>query len=465
MLVAMDEESSGPPATPSSPAEPQPPGPAGDEAPSPEPTRQERLGDPNPESLRQEGLGFGRDERVSTRFPAAPTSPPPSAPRDPRRVGLGVALVAVAVVSGLASALTVVALDGDDEAAALLPESLGSTAANGDDDVSDVPDEPLARVADAVLPSVVSIDVGTGDLAAQGSGVVIGSDGEILTNDHVVSSLGDDADLTVTFADGRRTGAEVVGTDPASDLAVIRADDVDDLTPATFGRSADLLVGDTVLAIGSPLGLEGSVTSGIVSALNRAIDLGQAIQPDQGDGRDEQQSQQSTAPSAVIDAIQTDAAINPGNSGGPLINADGEVVGITTAIASSSGSDMLGTTVTSGVGFAIPIDDARDIAEELVQDGQASHALLGVQVGEATGDDGPAGVAVVSVEPGSPAVDAGLARGDVVTAIDDEPVRDPAALAATIRRHDPGDEVTLTVTRDDEERTVAVTLGDLADAG
>jgi putative serine protease PepD len=389
------------PASPSSPAEPLPPGSAGDEPPrsrgttlsSSPPEGRRAPGDPPPspeaDPPHPEGLGFEGGAPGEYKVPAASTSPPPSAPRDHlwRRAGIsgfGVTIVVVALVSGLASALVVVALDEDGGAGAL-PASFGA-AAPDDDGSGDsggggggaVPDEPLARVAAEVLPSVVSIDVraagssgGDADGAGgEGSGVVLGQDGTILTNDHVVSAVGDGAAITVTFADGRQARAEVVGTDPGSDLAVVRAADVDGLTPARLGRSADLSVGDTVLAIGSPLGPQGSVSSGIVSAVHRAVDLGVAAAtnpasdprvqagPDGGD--------QDGQPSAAVAAIQTDAAINSGNAGGPLINADGEVVGINTAIASPSGDGMTGVAGTLGVGFAIPIDHARDTFGQLL---------------------------------------------------------------------------------------------------
>jgi putative serine protease PepD len=214
-------------------------------------------------------------------------------------------------------------------------------------------------------------------------------------------------------------------------------------------------VGDTVLAIGSPLGLDGSVSAGIVSALGRAITLqGEQEQSPFGGGPGQSPS---AADTAVIDAIQTDAAINPGNSGGALVNADGEVVGINTAIASLA----QGTTSQSGnigVGFAIPIDAARDIARQLVEDGSVTHAFLGVSIADAdTGD----GALVGGVEPGQPAAEAGLAEGDVITKVGDADVSDAAGVTAAIRSHSPGDKVTITFTRGGEQQTVDVTLGEL----
>jgi putative serine protease PepD len=304
-------------------------------------------------------------------------------------------------------------------------------------------------VAAEVLPSVVSITIEVQGGEGQGSGVVLSSDGLILTNNHVASEAQNGGDMTVTFSDGSRADAEIVGLDPASDLAVIKAQDVDDLTPARLGSSADLHVGDTVLAIGSPLGLDGSVTAGIVSAVNRSITLGGSPSQDPFGG------QQSGSPTAVVDAIQTDAAINPGNSGGALINADGEVVGINTAIASTAGGTS-GQSGNIGVGFAIPIDDARDIADQLIDNGEATHAYLGVQVGDA--DDG---ALLGGIESGSPADEAGLQDGDVVTKVDDDQVSNATDLTAAIRAHSPGDKVTITYERDGDESTAEVTLGTL----
>jgi putative serine protease PepD len=353
------------------------------------------------------------------------------------------------LVSATGGALVALALEGDDSSP--VATSLSSTVA-GD---SDTASEPLSQAAAAVLPSVVSISFEAGQASGSGSGIVISSDGQILTNNHVVAQVADGGSLTVTFSDGSTADAEIVGRDPATDLAVIQVEGVSGLTPATLGSSADLHVGDTVLAIGSPLGLDGSVSAGIVSALNREITLQGAPSAPQSpfDGG------QSAAPSdtAVISAIQTDAAINPGNSGGALINAEGEVVGINTAIASLA----QGTTSESGnigVGFAIPIDTARDIAQQLIDDGSVSHAFLGVSI--ADGEDG-SGALVQAVEDGQPAAAAGLQDGDVITQVGDTEVTDAASLTAAVRNQSPGDTVQVTFTRDGNEQTVDVTLGEL----
>jgi putative serine protease PepD len=362
----------------------------------------------------------------------------------------GLAGLALLLGAGTGGAAIALALD-DDPA----PRPVTSLSASPPDDegadasgASSEPDEPLSQVADAVLPSVVSIGIETARGEGEGSGVIISEDGLILTNNHVAAE-GEGGTLTVLFHDGTRADAEIVGLDPQSDLAVIQAQDVSGLTPATLGSSDDLNVGDTVLAIGSPLGLDGSVTAGIVSALNRAITLGGGSSPFG--------EQNPNATSAVIDAIQTDAAINPGNSGGALINARGEVVGINTAIASAASGAAGQQSGNIGVGFAIPIDDARSIADQLIEDGTVTHAYMGVQIRDA--DTG--GALLGAVESGSPAEDAGLQEGDIVTAVEGDPVTDATDLTAAVRGNAPGDRVAITYTRAGDENEVEVTLGTL----
>jgi putative serine protease PepD len=337
--------------------------------------------------------------------------------------------------------------DGGSDATRTVVSSLDTSSANRRS--STTPDEPLSQAAAAVLPSVVSIQFRSNTAEGSGSGIIISDDGEILTNNHVVAEVADGGDLSVTFSDGKQADADIIGRDPATDLAVIKAKDVSGLTPAALGSSADLHVGDTVLAIGSPLGLDGSVSAGIVSAVDRSIQLGgESSTPFGG---------QSTAVPAVIDAIQTDAAINPGNSGGALVDTDGKVVGINTAIASlAQGTGSEAGNI--GVGFAIPIDSAKDIAAQLVKDGKVTHAYLGVQIADA---DTGSGALVGEVVDGQPAAQAGLAKGDVITKVGDNNITDATDLTAAIRTFKPGDKVTVTYTRDGQEHTADVTLGEL----
>jgi putative serine protease PepD len=283
--------------------------------------------------------------------PNGPPGPPPAGPgRWRRRVAAGALVAVLALGSGSAGALLVDHLGTDrGTVTTASPVAVSGSTATGQ----------LARVAAAVQPSVVSIVVTTRSATEEGSGVVLRSDGLILTNNHVVADAATGGgSIEVTLSDGTRAAATIVGRDTATDLAVIKATGVSGLTPATWGSSADVAVGDTVLAIGSPLGLEGTVTAGIVSALHRGVSVGGG-----STGPDAAFSQQTS--SSLDDAIQTDAAINPGNSGGPLVNDAGAVIGINTAIASLSDS----TTSQSGsigVGFAIPADQARAVAAKLI---------------------------------------------------------------------------------------------------
>ena len=290
-------------------------------------------------------------------------------------------------------------------------------------------DGSVGAVAAAVSPTVVNISTGSG----QGSGFIIQSDGYILTNDHVVS--GADS-LSVTFEDGSTASAELIGSNAGYDLAVIKVGE-DNLPVSTLGRSADVKVGDTAIAIGSPLGLQGTVTTGIVSALDRPVTAG---------------GQGSTS---FINAIQTDAAINPGNSGGPLVDGAGQVIGVNSAIASLGGGAG-GQAGSIGLGFAIPIDTAQRIADELISTGSSSTPVIGAQIDSTADIDG---ARIAEVTPGGPADDAGLRSGDVVTELDGRAISDYTELVVAIRDKAVGDEVQLTVQRGSSTNDVTVTLG------
>jgi putative serine protease PepD len=300
----------------------------------------------------------------------------------------------------------------------------------------------VQSAAAKVLPSTVKIAVATSQGAGPGSGIVISKDGLIVTNNHVGAGAGSGGKISVILNDGRTVSATIKGTDPLTDLAVIKAD-ATDLTPATLGSSGNLAVGQGVVAIGSPFGLEATVTSGIVSALNRPVTSG-----------DDQQDS-----TTVFPAIQTDAAINPGNSGGALIDLAGQVVGINSAIKTAGGSGQSeGGNI--GLGFAIPIDQAKPIIDELVAKGKATHARLGVQVGDAQSSGGlSSGARLGEVTPGGAADKAGLQAGDVVTAVDGKAIASGDALVAAVRSHRPGDEVKITLTRGGKSQTVTATLG------
>ncbi len=314
----------------------------------------------------------------------------------------------------------------------------------------------VEQVAEAVLPSVVKLDVAGQEGTGSGSGVIISSDGRILTNNHVAEVAEGGGSITISFSDGSTAPAEIVGTDPITDIAVVQADGVSGLTPATIGSSADLNVGEDVVAIGSPYGLDATVTSGIVSALGRPVDVGQ-----------DEQGNVTAYP-----AVQTDAAINPGNSGGPLVDSQGRVVGINSSIR-TSGTSVTGESSGSiGLGFAIPIDDVRPIVDQIIAGEEPTHALLGISVQpvQSTTEGGApvaAGAQVAEVTDGSAAEEAGLEAQDVVTGIDDIRIADPDSLITTVRSYRPGDEVEVTYVRGGDEETTTLTLGSdgEADAG
>ena len=300
------------------------------------------------------------------------------------------------------------------------------------------PPGSVADIAKQVSPAVVSIDVRTADAAGSGSGVIIDKGGYILTNNHVVASTASPT-IRVVFADRSSSPAKVVGTDPRNDLAVIKVDKTD-LTVASLGDSDTLAVGDPVVAIGNPLGLRGSVTAGIVSALKRPLRL-------PGENGD---------PDAVIDAVQTDASINPGNSGGALVDAAGAVVGINTAIASIGQSGGQGGNI--GLGFAIPVNTARTVAEELIRTGKVRHADLGASSRSVT-DGSRDGAYLVQVVPNGPAAKAGLKEGDVVTLFGQTLIDSGDALTVAVAESKPGDIVIVRYVRDGATGQAKVTLG------
>lgn len=315
---------------------------------------------------------------------------------------------------------------------------------------ANLPEGTVERVAAKVVPSVVMLETDLGRQSEEGSGIVLSEDGLILTNNHVVSAAakadgapGPGPRTAVTFADGRVAPFTVIGADPASDIAVVRVEGVSGLTPISIGSSADLRVGQEVVAVGSPLGLEGTVTTGIVSALNRPVST----------------TGESGNQNTVLDAIQTDAAINPGNSGGALVNMNGDLVGVNSAIATLGGdmADAQGGSI--GLGFAIPVDQAKRIADELINspDHTASHASLGVRV---ISDRSAHGAKVVEVVPGEAAAKAGLPDGATVTAFDKRPIASADALVAAVRSKAPGEKVTLTyLDPSGDSKTAQVTLG------
>ena len=375
--------------------------------------------------------------------------------RRPGWAALAGTAAAAAVLASLGTAgLTGAFDDGTAPIAATTTQQESAASNNAPVVTSTTTDPDWANVAAAVQPSVVAIDVQTATGAGAGSGVIIDAEGHILTNDHVVGDAVDGG-LQITLSDGRIFQATIEGTDPATDLAVVTlVEPPDDLQPATIGNSDDVVVGDPVVAIGNPLGLSSTVTTGIVSALDRPVST---VEEAQGPG-------QQASP-VVTNAIQVDAAINPGNSGGPLFDATGRVIGITSSIASMSTGG--GTAGSIGLGFAIPSNLAKQVSDQLISTGVAEHAFLGVSLtdGTATAEGVTrAGALVRSVEPGSPAAEAGVQVGDVVTAIDADPVNGSESLTGFVRQYASGDEVTLTIVRNGEPLEVGATLAVREDA-
>jgi putative serine protease PepD len=305
----------------------------------------------------------------------------------------------------------------------------------------DTPMTPVEQVAQRVLPSVVQIRVEGGTLSrgqlGEGSGMVVSADGLVLTNNHVVESASAGGSVRAVFQDGRTAPVRIVGRDPESDIALVKADNVAGLAPVELGNSDGVRVGQQVTAFGSPLGLGGTVTTGIVSALDRAVSVG----GDEGGAL-------TPGSSTVLSALQTDAAINPGNSGGPLVDMQGRVIGINSAIATAGpGGGSI------GVGFSIPVNQAKRIADQLRTTGRATHAVLGVEV---TDDPQRTGARLRTVAPNGSAAQAGLKPGDLVVRFGDQQITTGTELQAAVRSEPPGAAVDVQLA----DRTVRVTLGE-----
>lgn len=393
---------------------------------------------------------------------------PVDQPPKRRRRGTLIAafMVAVALLAGVVGGVVAYRVHPSSTTAGGSTSSALLNSATGSANVAPAATGSVEQVAAAVLPSVVSVLASDSsdatDSSGEGSGVVLSADGLILTNNHVIDGA---TSLEVQFNDGSTATATVVGADSTDDLAVIKAQSVSGLTPATLGTSADLQVGQGVVAVGSPLGLSATVTSGIVSALNRPVATSDAQQQDpqqqQLPSRGQSRTQTPATQATVINAIQTDAAINPGNSGGALVDLNGKVIGINSAIASLS-SDSSGQSGSIGVGFAIPIDQAKRISDEIIASGTATHAVLGASVGDATLDGNPlvtTGATVSALTAGGAATTAGLQVGDVITKVGALKIESADALVAAIRSSTPNAAVDLTYTRSGASNTVSITLG------
>lgn len=382
-------------------------------------------------------------------YPTYPTQPLPPLDRPARRrsrTSFLVAIVATALVAGLLGGIagywSVDHVRGPAGGAqARGPVSLPAPAAQPS--TVDRPPTSVAGLAARLQPSVVTIKVAGSGGSGTGSGFILDGDGHILTNNHVVADGANGGRIRVQFDDGSQVNATIVGLDVSYDLAVIKAD-VGSRPALPLGDSDKVAVGDPVIAIGAPLGLQGTVTTGIVSAKNRPVSAG------------DQNSR------SYINAIQTDAAINPGNSGGPLVDINGNVIGINSAIAQTPGRTGTGGNI--GVGFAIPSNQAKRTAAQLIDTGRSAHPIVGVSL-DFTYDGEGVRVATQNdvdgsqpVTPGGPAANAGILPGDVITAIDGRPVSTPEELIVAIRAKAVGDTAVLTVRRDGGERRVTVTL-------
>jgi len=375
-------------------------------------------------------------------------------PTKARRVAELVTIAAMAGVLSSAGTYAVTRVDNTASPAAQTRSSAGTSGAAAGQASADAPN--WAVTAAAVSPSVVAITVTSGQGGDQGSGVIFDTSGHILTNNHVVAAAGQGSKITVTLNDRRTYDATIVGTDPSTDLAVLKlANAPKDLKAITLGDANVIKVGEPVMAVGNPLGLAGTVTTGIVSALNRPVTT--------SDQQPRDPSGASTGGEPVVtNAIQTSAAINPGNSGGALVNTGGQLIGINSAIASlgsSSGSSSQSGSI--GIGFAIPVNEARSIAGQLISTGTATHPLLGVSSKDgvvAYGSAKRAAAALTNVVSGTPADRAGLQAGDAIIAVDGNSIDGSLSLVAQVREHSVGDKVTLTIMRNGHTQDLSATL-------
>ncbi|MCU1547218.1 MAG: hypothetical protein JWO29_169 [Arthrobacter sp.] len=423
--------------------------------------------------------------------PAGPPYPPSfgyandpaNAPK--RKAAFGVpTLVASILAAGLVGGGVVAsssALLADRPIASLSSNSsqAGPVIVNNKDDVN-----AITAAAVKASPSVVTIKATSGSDGGTGSGIVLDEAGHVLTNTHVVTLDGRAANaaIDVRTSDGRVYTAKIVGTDPLSDLAVVKMEKASGLVPATLGDSGKLNVGDTAVAIGSPLGLTGTVTDGIVSTLNRTISVASSAAPKDGadDSQGGDQGFQFAPPgggqipstagqgSIAINVIQTDAAINPGNSGGALVNTKGEIIGVNVAIASAGGDPSTGSSSGNiGVGFSVPINNAKRVAQEIISNGKATHGQFGVSVkakaASASASAFSVGAEVATVESGSAAEKAGVRVGDVVTKFQNLAISDPNQLTAAVREQPAGAAVKVTVLRGGQQQELDVTLGAAAE--
>lgn len=373
---------------------------------------------------------------ASQAYPGHRANPAPSSPQPQRSL---ITVASVALIAGVLGG----GIGGQFFRPAGTSTAPGTVLNNAGGDSASRPATSIAGVARRVLPTVVSVDTAGPSGGGNGSGAVIQSTGStayVLTNNHVILDVVEGGGrIEVQTQEGERYPAQIVGRDPSYDLAVLRVDH-GGLPVISMGDSSKVVVGDGVIAIGSPLGLTGTVTSGIVSALRRPVTTNPSNSSDE---------------TSFISAIQTDAAINPGNSGGPLVDAKGRMIGVNSAIA-TLGQDLTGQSGNIGVGFAIPINQARRVAQQIIRTGASTYPVIGVQL-DRTYTGGGARIAIV--EPAGPASKSGLRVGDIITRIDGRPMDDSTMVITTIRSYMPGDTISITVRRGSGTASVKVTLG------
>ncbi|SDP36224.1 putative serine protease PepD [Microbacterium testaceum StLB037] len=422
------------------------------------------------------GQAFGpaaTDAHPTLAMPSSTSTAPRKKSSVPRVAALLVAAALVGGGAGLGGTYAGLNLwGGSNTSAASGPSAI---TVNNPDSVNNT-----SAVAAKVVPSVVTISATAGQSGGTGSGVILSQDGYVLTNTHVVTLDGQSgsAKISVTTSDGKVYSAKVVGTDPTYDLAVIKLDNASGLTPIEWADSSKLNVGDNAIAIGAPLDLPNTVTTGIVSALNRSIQVASSAAPSDGTDQQQQepgqespfrfdfgqgQEQQSANQTIKIAVIQTDAAINPGNSGGALVNNEGKLIGINVAIASAGGSSSGGQSGNIGVGFSIPSDIAKRISQEIIDNGSATHGLLGASVQDAASIQGATttGAYIADVSGGGAAQAAGLQKGDVITKVNGIPVTNSIDLTAQVRALAAGSKAEITYNRSGQEKTAEVTLGSM----
>jgi putative serine protease PepD len=383
-------------------------------------------------------------------------------------VPIAAALVIGAILGGAAGAGVAILVSGANTANGQTSTHAGVVV----NDTSRV--NSITGVVAKAEPSVVTLSVTGGSSSGTGSGVVLTSDGYVLTNNHVATLDGATAKPTIKVQDsvGHIYDATIVGTDPTVDLAVVKLQGASGLTPIEWGDSSKLNVGDTTIAMGAPLGLAGTVTTGIVSALNRSIQIASSAVPDSSSQDNQGQlgspfnfdfgngTQQQTAQTSIsIPVVQTDAAINPGNSGGALLDANGRLIGINVAIA-SAGNSSGGQSGSIGVGFALPANLAKRVSDEIIKTGKASHGMLGASVSDsaAAKNSKQVGALLQKIANGSAASKAGLAVGDIIIDFNGIPISDASDLTAAVRTYAAGSKVELTYIRGGNQKTVTVTL-------